>query len=186
MKSVKIYAVHVLAAAAVVAAPLWGVSCFKKVTHDTRIILKPNIQSESGGPFTQTTGVEAYASKRSASWYVASYEDAVACIATNADSGLTEVMEDAVEAEPYEWNDVEGLLSVRTKGAHQLLVAVYPAARMYAWRNYATAENLSQTWIAFQLRIWKSGGYDEGGWTMGFDSAGDEGDDGDNEQNETK
>ena len=167
------YIAGIMAVMAVAAAPLWGISCFKKVSHDTRIVLRANLQSESGGEVAVAQGVEAYACNLGEMWEINSYEDAVNRIATNETDGSTMNIESVVEAEPYEWNDVEGILSMHTKWPHVLLVAVYPAAKMYAWRHYDTAENLPQTWLAFQFRPWKSSGYTDSNWHVDFAGAND-------------
>ena len=159
---------YIAAAAVVLAALPCGTSCFKKVSHDTRIILRPNLQSESGGTLVVAQGVEAYACNKGELWFVRSYDDAVNRVVTNTTDGSIVTLNDVVEAQPYERNGVEGLLSMRTKWAHVMMVAVYPAAKMYAWRHYATAENLPETWIAFQFRPWKSSGYVDGEWHVEF------------------
>lgn len=144
--------------------------CFKKVGFDTTIILYPKVQEVSNGEFAVANGVTAYAYYVAGEdWKVASYEDAVAKIITNEKTAATK-SEPAAEAVPYaaddEPADAEGRLKIKTNKQHVMLVAIYPAMEMWAYRHYEVGENLPTTTMKFHFRPWKTGEYVDSGWTF--------------------
>ena len=145
--------------------------CFKKVTTDATLVIRPNLQTVSGETdMAIAQGVElcaVYGYEKP--WSVASYADAESLVLTNSETGERESVEAAVVAEQYD-QGATGVLAMRTRSPHVLLVAVYPEGGMYAYRHYDTAENLSPVYISFQFRTWKSDGYVDGDWTVGFDT----------------
>ena len=130
---------------AAIAAALILTGCFKKVTNDTTFVIKPNLQTVSGGSLTAAEGVTAYAYYDvGEEWSVASYEDAVARVITDTATGEKRQTPDA-EAAPYAENDPQGRLSLKTTAKHVLLVAVYEQGKMCAYMHYDTGENLPTT-----------------------------------------
>lgn len=141
--------------------------CFKKVSNDTVFIIKPNLQSESGSEMTVAEGVTAYAwFDRTEDWSFASYEDAVAGILTDTETGKTETAAPDAESTTADEPGSEGLLRLETRSASVLLLLLYPEEEMYAWRVYATGENLSPTYLTVQFRTWRTAGYTDSGWTV--------------------
>ncbi len=153
----------------IVLAALVLTGCFKKESFDTTIVLYPKVQVESKSEFTVAEGVTAYAYYVSGEkWVVSSYEDAVAKIITNTESGATK-SEPAVEAVPYageEEPDALGRLKMKTTKQHVMLVVLYPTSEMYAYRHYEVGINLPETTMKFHFRPWKSGEYVDSGWTF--------------------
>ena len=144
--------------------------CFKKVGFNTTIVLYPKVQAESNGAFDIAEGVTAYAYYVSdKDWQVASYEDAVAKVITNAKSGETK-SDPAAESTSYadegDEADAMGRLKIRTTKQHVMLVAIYPAAEMWAYRHYEAGENLPTTTMKFHFRPWKTDGYVDSDWTF--------------------
>jgi hypothetical protein len=144
--------------------------CFKKVGYDTTIILYPKVQEVSNGDFVAADGVTAYAYYVSGeNWKVLSYEDAVAKVITNTKTEATK-SEPVVEATPYavegEEPDPMGRLKIRTAKQRVMLVALYPAAEMWAYRHYEAGENLPTTTMKFHFRPWKTSEYADSGWTF--------------------
>lgn len=153
--------------------------CFKKVSHDTELLVKPNLQVASGAEMVEAEGVVISAwFNRGDGWSVASYDDALAGRLTNTEDGTVEVIEPDAVSE----SDGNGRLRLELKSASVLLAAIYPQAKMYAWRILATAENLSPTYITVQFRPWKQAPYEDSLWKVGFaDDPSNNDDDTDNE-----
>lgn len=154
----------------IIVVALGVTGCFKKVGFDTTIILYPKVQEVSNGEFAVANGVTAYAYYVAGEdWKVASYEDAVAKIITNEKTAATK-SEPAAEAVPYaaddETTDAEGRLKIKTNKQHVMLVAIYPAMEMWAYRHYEVGENLPTTTMKFHFRPWKTGEYVDSGWTF--------------------
>lgn len=154
----------------IIVVALGVTGCFKKVGFDTTIILYPKVQEISNGEFAVANGVTAYAYYVAGEdWKVASYEDAVAKIITNEKTAATK-SEPAAEAVPYaaddEPADTEGRLKIKTNKQHVMLVAIYPAMEMWAYRHYEVGENLPTTTMKFHFRPWKTGEYVDSGWTF--------------------
>ena len=153
---------------AIVLVALGLTGCFKKVGFDTTIVLYPKVQEVSNGEFTVAEGVTAYAYYVSGKdWKVLSYEDAVAKVITNTKSEATK-NEPAVEAVPYgaegEEPDMLGRLKIKTAKQRVMLVVLYPAAEMWAYRHYEAGENLPTTTMKFHFRPWKSDEYTDSDW----------------------
>lgn len=159
--------------------------CFKKVTTATKLCIKtieevPVMVKESEvdsttGEVTETLrevrkdmlpaeGCYAYFFYvKSNEWSVESYEDAVAKIITNTESG-EKLSEPDAESEPYVIDgSVNNYLSLYQKKRTALVVVVYPAAQMYAYMyRKSQAENLPTTHLTVLFHTWKSGTYNEG------------------------
>ena len=147
--------------------------CFKKVSNDTVFIIKTNLQAESGesGILPAAEGSVAYGwFNRTELWEITSYENAVAGILTNAETGSHETAAPDAESQTLDDEEMEGRLRLETRSESVLLVVIYPAERMYAWRIFETAENMSPTYLTVHFRPWKEGNYDDGGWHVGKDN----------------
>lgn len=143
--------------------------CFKKVNNDTTFIIKPNLQTVSGGELMAAEGVWGYAYYVGEKWEPTSYEDAAAMKITLVDeaSGETETKEEpAAMSKPYADEDEQGRIKIATSSPHVLLVAVYEAGKMYAFRHYDVGENIPQTYLTLQFRTWKKDEYVDSGWTV--------------------
>ena len=144
--------------------------CFKDVVDYTSYNTAVYSQQESDGEITIAQNIEAYAFYvDTTEWRIASYEDAVAKIITNEKTAATK-SEPAAEAVPYaaddEPADAEGRLKIKTNKQHVMLVAIYPAMEMWAYRHYEVGENLPTTTMKFHFRPWKTGEYVDSGWTF--------------------
>ena len=69
-------------------------------------------------------------------------------------------------ADEGEEADAMGRLKIRTTKQHVMLVAIYPAAEMWAYRHYEAGENLPTTTMKFHFRPWKTDGYVDSDWTF--------------------
>ncbi|MBO5875121.1 MAG: hypothetical protein J6Q20_01195 [Alistipes sp.] len=154
----------------IVVAALGLTGCFKKEGFDTTIVLYPKLQEISNGEFVVAEGVTAYAYYVSGEeWKVLSYEDAVEKVITNTKTNATKT-EPAAESVPYAAEDAEpdelGRLKIKTTKQRVMLVALYPAAEMWAYRHYEAGMNLPTTTMKFHFRPWKSEEYTDSGWVF--------------------
>jgi hypothetical protein len=99
----------------------------------------------------------------SASWCVESYDDAVAKVITNTESGekLSQPDAEGSSSVPEGWQ--YSYVSLYQERPSALVVVVYPAAQMYAYMyRLSEAENLPTTYLSVVFHTWKSGTYNEG------------------------
>ena len=150
-------------------AALMAVSCFKKTTTDTELIIKTMIQETSGGDNIPTTDVFAYACyTQTNKWKVASYEDALNRIVTDS-LGVERITVPDVESTVYQREgDINPYICLPLNQSPAFVVLVCPQTRMYAtlWK-YLNVENLPQTYMTLILHSWKSSPYTEGVATKG-------------------
>ena len=145
-----------------VVASLALTGCFKKVTHETTVIAKAQVEQTSGGERTPSEGVVAYAYYTdSEAWTVASYDDAVNKIVTSTEDG-TQLTEPDVEGEPFDKYET-GCYTALPLKKHALIVVIEPQVKMYACMfKRLTAENLPQTFLTLIFHPWKDKEYTEG------------------------
>lgn len=136
--------------------------CFKKVTHETTIVIKAQVEQSSGGERTPSEGVVAYAYYTdSEAWTIASYDDAVNKIVTSTEDG-TQLTEPDVEGEPFDKYET-GCYTALPLKKHALIVVIEPQVKMYACMfKQLTAENLPQTFLTLIFHPWKDKEYTEG------------------------
>lgn len=159
---------HIWRAAVTVLTVAVAAGCFKKVSTDTRLVIKPNLQTVSGGEMSVAQGVKGYAFYgRGEDWIIPEYEDAVALRLTDTAEMVVETVAFDAETEPYADGEA-GVLEMKTKSSRLLLLLVWEQEEMYAYRHYEPAENMSPTFLTMQFRTWKNDGYVDSGWTVGM------------------
>ena len=154
---------HILRFAALIAvAAITLTGCFKKVTHETTVVVKAQVEQVSGGERTPSEGVVAYAYYTDGeAWTIASYDDAVNKIVTSTDDG-TQLTEPDVEGEPFDKYET-GCYTALPLKKHAMIVVVEPQVKMYAFMfKRLTAENLPQTFLTLIFNSWKDKEYTEG------------------------
>ena len=151
----------------------WGVallvllctcSCFKKVTTNTTVVVKPLVQEVSGGALLPAEEVMMYAYYTdSEEWTILSYEDALNKTITHVTTGEQRT-EPNVEGSPYTLEGSENnYVSFYQDASPAMVVVVYPPAKMYAYMfRSLIAENLPTTYLTLIFRPWKSEPYNEG------------------------
>lgn len=147
--------------------------CFKKVTTDTTLRIKPLVEETSGSKRVAAEGCFAYIYYTAKEeWTVASYEDAEAKRITNIETG-EQLSEPNGEGEMWQAeNSTTQYISIFQDKAPALVVVVYPEAKMYAYiYRKAEAENLHYTYLTLIFHKWKTGVYTEGSkdgykWTV--------------------
>lgn len=158
--------------AIVAVALLSFTGCFKKVTTDTTLRIKPLVEEKSGGERIAAEGCYAYIYYTpKEDWTVASYEDAVSKTITNLETG-EKLSEPNAESALHTSESLVSYLEIFQDKAPALVVVVYPEAKMYAYiYRKAEAENLTYTYLTLIFHKWKTGTYYEGSkegyrWTV--------------------
>lgn len=147
--------------------------CFKKVTTDTLLVIKPLVDRQQGNG--STPAVEAYGYiyyTDTEDWAIESYADAESKVITHTTTGEKLTMPD-VESEPYEEEGLKShYIAMEQTSSPALVVVVCPVERMYAymWRN-TEAENLYKTFLALTFNPTKTKEYKVGSkkgyiWTV--------------------
>lgn len=147
-----------------VAAALAG--CSKSVLRETDYVLKPLVQLASGDILQPVEGARAYAfDADTAAWTVASYDDALAGVVTSRTNPAERITVPSATAEPLAEGELSGRLSMHLDRPSQLVVAVDPADRLYAFTQVATPENLPSLYVTLLFKPYREGReYKEGDW----------------------
>ncbi len=153
--------------AAAVAAALCAAGCFKKVSYDTELVIKPLVQHETGAVPETVPGAVAYAfGVDTALWTVASYADALEGVLTAREGG-ERYTTPLARTEPFVRDGTENWISMRLSTPSALLLVVDTQNRLYGYCQYKFAENLPQTFISTVFRPWKQAKfYVDGAWRM--------------------
>lgn len=140
--------------------------CFKKVSLETAYVLKPQVQELSGDPTQAVTGVKTYAFAADTNRYtVASYEDALNGIITLRENPSEKISTPSATGEAYETEGAEGWLRMMLTHPSQMIVAVDPSRRLYAYTQQEISETLPTLYVALVFKPWKEGNYySEGKW----------------------
>lgn len=143
---------------------LSAVSCFKEVAFRTDYVVKPlrQLTSDDRNPEIIAGATAFVYDADTASWTVASYEDALAGIITSkADPSVKENTPLAV-SEPY---GSDGWIRLPLDREWQMIVVVDPLDRLYAYTQQQIGENLPQLTVSVVFQPWKTGtSYKNGNW----------------------
>lgn len=136
-------------------------SCFQQTSYSTHYVLKPLVQTESGGDYIDLEGVQAFAfAADSAEWKPRSYEQAISGIIANDEGETQRAMASSL---PYE--DSRSWVSMSIDGPDVLIVAVDTENLCYGFTNYSMGENLPTTYVSVVFRSWKEDSvYKDGNW----------------------
>lgn len=151
-----------LAAAAVTAG------CFKDVSYKTNYILKPLAQELSGDPSLPFEGLKAYAFSADTAFYtVASYEDALNGVISLKDNPADQISTPLATAEPYVQEGTVGWVQMPLSSPAQMILAVDPTHRIYAYTQQELGENLPNLYVSLVFKAWKEGfSYKDGNWSF--------------------
>lgn len=153
----------IICAAAALSALLAG--CFKEVSDTTLYVLQPRLQASSGDQEVPLQGVRAFAyGVDTTAWAVLSYEDALAGILTSKLRPEERLTAPSAEGEAYDPAE-SGWLRLSLSGPVQMVVAVDPEHRLYAYTQQQLEENLPLLYVALTFKPWKKAtSYKEGRW----------------------
>lgn len=148
--------------------------CFTKVTYKTTCVLKPLVQQSSGDVIEPISGAQAFAYNVDTTlWTVASYEDALNGVITSKENPSEQRTTPSSVAAPYVPDDGQGSESSSTwlgltlTQESQMVVVVDPSARVYAYTQLKSAQNLPHLYVSVVFRNWKEGNsYKDGNWSF--------------------
>lgn len=151
--------------AAVLLLLAWG--CFKDSSLKTNYVLKPLSQTLSTDSYEPLDGVQAYAFAADTNLYtVASYEDALNGVISLKSDLSTKISEPTAVSEPYEQDGATGWIHMSLKQPTQMIVAVDPTHRLYAYTQQELEVNLPNLYVVLPFRAWKEGNsYKDGNWS---------------------
>lgn len=156
----KLRILYLLLAAAVAAG------CSKSVLRETDYVLKPLVQTTSGDVLRPVEGALAYAfDADTAAWTVASYDDALAGVLTSRTDPSMRIEAPYVRAEALADEPLAGRLVMHLALPTQLLLAVDPADRLYAFTQFEMPDNLPAIYVTLLFKPYREGReYKEGNW----------------------
>ena len=126
-----------LAAAALLAG------CFKDVSYKTNYVLKPLAQAQTVDPVEPFEGLKAYAFDADTAFYtVASYEDALNGVIARKDDLSDRIASPVAAAEPCVREGTVGWVQMPLSAETQMVVAVDPVNRVYAYTQQELDVNL--------------------------------------------
>ncbi len=141
--------------------------CFKELSYNTTLVLRPTQQLESGGDAVELEGVVAYAFAADTTYFtVESYEMALSGIMVDKESG--EQITAIATSTPYE-NDIYGFqnsiaLKIDQDIEYVAIVVIDTLNEDYGYTTYELNVNLPTTYIAANFAPWKEGGFTYGIW----------------------
>ncbi len=151
------------------ALALSAVSCFKEVAFRTEYVLKPLRQgtSDDRNPAV-IPGATAFAfGADTVSWTVASYDDALAGVITSKSDPSVKQSVPLAASQPYVFEGVEGWISLALNRERQMIVAVDPVDRLYAYTDQSIGVNLSPLYVSLVCQPWKhTVSYKNGTWSI--------------------
>lgn len=140
--------------------------CSKSVLRETDYVLKPLVQRTSGDLLQPVEGPRAYAfDADTAAWTVASYDDALAGVITSRSNPAERIAAPSATAEPFGEGELAGRLAMHLALPSQLVVAVDPADRLYAFTQVDVPDNLPSLYVTLLFKPYREGReYKEGDW----------------------
>ncbi len=140
--------------------------CSKSVLRETDYVLKPLVQLSSGDLLRNVEGARAYAfDADTAAWTVASYDDALQGVITSRSNPSERIALPSAVAEPVADEALAGRIAMHLALPTQLVVAVDPADRLYAFTQVNMPENLPALYVTLPFKPYREGReYREGDW----------------------
>ena len=141
-------------------------SCFKDEVQGTLFKIHVTSQESSDAELEDcTTELRAYAfyTKKGEKWEVKSWEDALAMKITNKDRATQTRTNPDVIGTWSATDEYQITLDLRAK--YTTLVVVDVENKIYAYRDYETPMNLSETTTELHLYAWRKSG-SANGWTV--------------------
>ena len=142
--------------------------CFKDTSIRTNYILKPLSQALSTDPYTPFEGLKAYSFDADTALYtVSSYEDALNGVISLKGRPSERITTPVSTSAPYEREGTTGWVSLELRSPTQMVVAVDPVHRLYAYTQQEVEVNLPNLYVALTFRTWKEGNsYKDGNWSF--------------------
>ncbi len=144
----------------------WG--CFKGTSIRTNYVIKPLSQTLSTDPYEPFEGLKAYAFSADTNLYtVASYEDALNGVISLKSRPSEQITTPVATSEPYAQEGTTGWVKLSLSSPTQMIVAVDPVHRLYAYTQQEVEVNLPNLYVTLPFKIWKEGtSYKDGNWSF--------------------
>lgn len=144
----------------------WG--CFKDTSLRTNYVIKPLSQTLSTDPYEPFEGLKAYAFSADTNLYtVASYEDALNGVISLKGQPSEQITTPVATSEPLEREGTTGWVKLSLSSPTQMIVAVDPVHRLYAYTQQELEVNLPNLYVTLPFKIWKEGtSYKDGNWSF--------------------
>ena len=127
--------------------------CFKDVSYKTNYVLKPLAQAQTVDPIEPFEGLKAYAFDADTVFYtVASYEDALDGVIARKDDLSDRIASPAATAEPCVREGTVGWVQMPLSAETQMVVAVDPINKVYAYTQQELGENLPNLYVSLIFR----------------------------------
>ena len=141
--------------------------CFKDASIRTNYVLKPLAQTLSTDPYESFEGLKAYAFDADTTLYtVLSYEDALNGIISRKTQPSEQITTPSATSEPYEQEGATGWVSMSLSKPTQMVLAVDPVHRLYAYTQQELEFNLPNLYVVLTFKTWKEGNsYKDGNWS---------------------
>ncbi len=138
------------------------VSCFKETAFETNLIIKPVLQTESGGEYTPLEGVVAYAFDGGIDgWEIRSIDDALSGVATSVEGA--EQRGAIAMSDPLSGSFAD--LTMLVEQEEIFIVVADPVSQIYGYSDYIIPINLEKMYLTVSFLGWKDGSYTSGTWT---------------------
>lgn len=146
---------------------LLGTGCSKDTSIRTNYVIKPLSQTLSTDPYESFEGLKAYAFSADTNLYtVASYEDALNGVISLKSQPSEQISTPVATSEPYEQEGVTGWVYMQLSSPTQMIVAVDPVHRLYAYTQQELEVNLPNLYVVLPFKLWKEGtSYKDGNWS---------------------
>lgn len=141
--------------------------CFKEVATDTLYVLKPLVQTTSGGVSEPLIDAVAYAfDADTTDWFVASYEDAARGVITSKSDHKQTLSTILAEGLPCDTEGMTDRLQMSLPPRSVMLVAVDTQNRIFAYNQVEMQENIGQLYVTLIFKPWKEASIWKEGWTF--------------------
>lgn len=135
--------------------------CFKELSYDTTIVIRPKQQVENGGNTIELPGVVAYAfAADTTDFEVTSFENAMAGIMLNKETG-EEISAIAKSTSCDEYNNA---IALSIDSEIISIVAIDTLNEDYGYTTYKVGVNVPKTYMSVTFAPWKEGKFKYGNW----------------------
>lgn len=142
-------------------------SCFKDVDENTLYIIKPMVQTSSGGLNEPLGGVAAYAFVAdTTNWTVASYEEALQGIITSKNNPSEKISTPVAEALGCDTEGMTDRIQLSLPPQSLMLVAIDTANRLYAYTQVEMEQNIGSLYVTLIFKTWKNSTAWKEGWSF--------------------
>lgn len=142
-------------------------SCFKDVAEETLYVIKPLVQTTSGGLNEPLGGVAAFAFPADTTeWTVASYDEALQGVITSKSNPSEKMSTPIAEALPHDEEGMTDRISLSLPPQSLMVLVVDTANRLYAYTQVEMQENIGSLYVTLIFKTWKNSPAWKEGWSF--------------------